>query len=522
MTRIEAIADRGQRALPRSPAVIATHLFASALAILVALLGFIAETYGWLDNIALFLLLSATVLAYSVVQSWLVYRNEGQYFYLNPTIHIALLGNFLLLVVGGSTLAMPSKFGGFSGDITSWMELWMLYYVCGSVALWMGYWSWFSVVLVRKISRMPLLRSVIRRELRVRRVVLWVLLILGAVSQYALIKLGVFGFSQNPAATAKYANIIQYLTIGRGVLTFVLVVLAIQFFSGRSSGRKPIIMLILVFMFTVFSGYLSGFKSQVVMPVIIVGIAYYAVNQRVPKWVLPVGLLLLFSAYAVITPFRAARLDDRNFQSQSFFYIYETMFLPDKVPSLGGGAPSLAKKISHFLTAQFPIPLWSEGLRYVSEKEGLPEGSPEFLRNILIAPLLAAVPRIIWPDKPTSRNGNWFYVEVLDGYGETSVSISGVTSLYFAGGLVAVLAGFYFFGILQRALFRGLLTYGDGGMLILLGIFSALRGFDVYYVSLVDLFRTIPMMIVLQYFLLRPVKISSGMCKHEKSRLSGS
>jgi len=222
--RFAVTAEQGQRVARRGPEIITTHLLASILAILAALVGFLAESEGWLDKFHVFLMLAATVLAYSVVQSWLVYSKEGELFYLNPTIHTALIGNLFLFVVGGSVFILPPEFGGFLGEVTYWMVLWMLLYVSGSVALWSGYWSRFSVALVRKLSRSPLLHRVIRPEFRVNSMVLWALFGLGVASQFMLIELGIFGYSQDTAAAATNIGIKQYLAIGIGLIPFTLLV----------------------------------------------------------------------------------------------------------------------------------------------------------------------------------------------------------------------------------------------------------------------------------------------------------
>lgn len=511
MTGFQA-AVRGRRAGSRGPDISITHALASSATMVITIGSFFVAIEGEFDNLHAFLVLAATVVAYSVVQSWLVYRKEGHLFFLNPVIHTALIGNFLLLVVGQSVFFLPLEYGGFRGEVTTWMVLWMLLYASASVALWTGYWSGFAVFFSSKLRRSPLLHRVVRREFRVNNVTIWVLLGLGIVSQFTMIALGIFGYSRDPALAAQSVGIQQYLTMGGSLIPLTLLVLALQFFSGRSSGNNPIGLFIVVFVFSVFSGLLSGFKSQVVMPILIVGLAYYVVYQKTPKWILPIGLVLLFFAYTIIEPFRAARNNDQDFQSQSFFYIYETMFSTED-SSLDVKTSDSTGKILHFVNAHFPIPRWSEGLRYISENEGLPEGSPQFLRNILIAPLLAVAPRAVWPDKPEAIEGNWFYVEVLGRRGMTSASMSGVTSLYFAGGWVAVLTGFFFFGVLQRVLFRGFLVYGAGGILIYLGLFSGLRGFNLLHPFIIDLIRTIPILIVLQYFIFRPIKTSRSLSK---------
>jgi len=77
MTRLVVTAGRARAA---SAGRGLTHLLASTLVLLAVLLGFIAESEGWLENFQVFLLLTVTLLSYSLVQSWLVYSKQKQFF----------------------------------------------------------------------------------------------------------------------------------------------------------------------------------------------------------------------------------------------------------------------------------------------------------------------------------------------------------------------------------------------------------------------------------------------------------
>ncbi|MFZ1547716.1 MAG: hypothetical protein WAT12_11565 [Candidatus Nitrotoga sp.] len=478
------------------------HLLWSTLALIGAIWTYLAAEAGQISYFSAYLTLNGIILGYCGAQAWLVYQKHPEKFLLNPTIHTAIVGNIFLLVIGGSGFILPMEWGGFIGELDIWFVMWMTLYAGGMVALWSGYWSRWAVKLGHRLRSSASLKRVLRPEFRVNPEVLWLFFGVGVACILAMITLGIYGYSRDPFQAERYVGIQQYLTIGRDLVPLVLLVLALQFFSGGQQGRRALLGLSVVFLISVFAGFLSGFKSQVVMPILIVGLAHYVVRDRIPNWMLPIGIVLLLSAYSVIEPFRDARKSDAQFQSQNLFYIVEVMFGTENASGTKD-SPALQDKASHFVSAQSPIALWSRGLEYHAWHDGLPASAPGFGRNILLSPLLAVVPRAIWPGKPEAIYGNWYYVEVLGNFGETSVSISGVTSLYFVGGWPAVMIGFFVFGMLQRGLFQGLVPLGAGGVLVFLGLFSGLRGFEVFHVLIVDLLRTLPLMLLVQSLLLK-------------------
>ncbi len=471
----------------------------SSLATLVFLYLFSADIIGdEMKNTEVFFALSILVCAYTGVQALQVYRSEGYLFFINPIIQFSLLGNYLLFVVGGSVYIVPQEYGGVPAKINDWMVLWLEFYVLGSVAVWLGYWSRVANGGARMLRRSRLMKRVVRPNLRINTTALWLIFGIAVFSTLGSIWLGIYGYSLDSALASRVVAFKQYITIGRSGLLLVLLVLALAFFAKPAGLRKGDSLYFVLAVCLLF-GFLSGFKSQVIIPLIILGLAHYVVHQRVPRWSLPVLLVAIFLAYSVIQPFRETRQTDANFQSTSVTYIFQSMFTPETSNRVNS-----QNIVSHFLHAQFPVPLWAEGLRYHHEHDGLKSGDPQFARNILLAPVLAFVPRVVWPSKPVSFEGNWFYRKVLGRWGNTSVSISHVTSLYFAGGAIAIFAGFFLFGVIQRVFFFGLVGLGAGGIIVYLGLFSTLRTLGVYHVMLVDLLRYLPIMVLVQFFLLRP------------------
>ena len=145
----------------------------------------------------------------------------------------------------------------------------------------------------------------------------------------------------------------------------------------------------------------------------------------------------------------------------------------------------------------------SLGIEYASQG-GLPEGSPAFRSDILLAPLHAIVPRFLWAGKPLQNIGLWYTHEVLGFRFESSTAMSPFTYLNFAGGPVAVVIGFFFVGVCQRALFEGFRGYGAGGLIVIVGLLGTLASIDsAFNTFIIGIMRMLPMLVIAQYLILQ-------------------
>jgi hypothetical protein len=154
------------------------------------------------------------------------------------------------------------------------------------------------------------------------------------------------------------------------------------------------------------------------------------------------------------------------------------------------------------------------GIEYAANNDELPEGSPEFLGNIILAPVMAVVPRILWPSKPLQNIGLWYTNQVVGLDLVSSTGMSPFTYLNFAGGPFAVVLGFLIVGILQRGLFDGLRQFGAGGLFVLLGLLGTLSNIDsAFNTFFVGIIRLLPILVFAQYVLLQR---SRGMVSNDR------
>lgn len=475
-----------------------------ALVVLFALLIRELLTTGFITSSQGFVAYTLLLLVYLLFETGNLWRRDAHLFLLNP---VALASLFSFAVAFGVTNVlyfMPEdvvSLVGLEPTVTAWMNELMLLVVLGACAMWAGYGSGAGRTLGRIINKARVLRKFLVPSARVNSNAVYACLAISLAARLLAIKLGVYGYSSTYEELIAAAEYTQYLAMAQSLGQLALVALAIQCFASPRAAPSDSWFLSLAVGYEVFFGFLSGFKSAVVMPFVIVGIGYYTQRNRFPRWLVPAVVAGVVAAYAVIEPFRATRNEDPGFSGRSVGGIAATVVNAYSAPAVGAEerAPTLLK----FVVRQNVTYTASLGIAYSATAE-LPAGSPAFLRDIILAPLHALVPRYLWNSKPLQNIGLWYTNEVMGLDLFSSTGMSPFTYLNFAGGSLAVFLGFVVVGIVQRGLFDGLRGFGSGGLLVFFGLLSTLASIDSAFNSFfVGIIRFFPVLVVAQYLLLR-------------------
>jgi hypothetical protein len=328
-------------------------------------------------------------------------------------------------------------------------------------------------------------------------------LVVSVLSKIWAINLGIFGYTSTYDRLIEAANYTQYFSWADSLGKIALVAVAFRAFTSNTVGKSGRSLLWFIAGIEIIFGFLSGFKSAVVMPLIIVGIVYYSQRNRIPSKLIAAAFLALFVAYAVVEPYRATHNENTGAGSVSFLGIIATI-----VDSRSSGVDDLEQRASILLniaSRSTMTYIGSLGLEYAAERDVLPAGSPSFLWDIWLSPLHAVVPRFLWEDKPLQNIGLWYTQEVMGLDHFSSTAMSTFTYLNFAGGTFAVIFGYFIVGLFQRGLFDGILYFGGGGgLIIFLGLLPTLVILDSAFNSLfINIMRFFPLLIVIQYMLIR-------------------
>lgn len=476
------------------------------LVVSLALLLYALLAMGLIENSSGLFAYALLLMGYVYAEAKNLWVCERHLFWINPVI-LATLSTFvmgfgisnILYLLPEDTLAIL----GIDPYVTLWMNHLMLLVVMGAVAMWAGYGSGLGRALGIKWQRSQLLHKWISTSSLVNKPAIYAFLAISLTMRLWAVKLGIYGYSAYYDNLISAQNYTQYFSLGASLGQLVLVGMALQCFSSSNSSLLDRALLWSLVGIEVTSGFLSGFKSTVVMPMIIVGVVYYTQRNRFPRWLVPAVLVGIMTAYAVIEPFRIARYEDAGFVETDLNNIASTMYSAYR-DSISINNPETPSWVLRFLSRSNLTYIGSLGIEYAASGE-LPSESPAFLGDIILAPAHAIIPRFLWESKSLQNIGLWYSREVMGNrLSISSTGMSPFTYLNFAGGPLAVILIFFVVGALQRALFDGLSHRDGGGLMILLGLLGTLGTIDSAVNSFfIGIIRNLPILIIAQYILLR-------------------
>jgi hypothetical protein len=451
-----------------------------------------------------FLAVNLILLVYLWLEVRFVRRLQPHQWLISPVVLCSILTFGVGYSLSNFLYFMPEVYTaglGFKPIITPNMVKLMYLVLLSAVCLWLGYWSPVAMRLSRPAVVVKFQRRFLPASYRVRPRAVPLLFVLSVLTRIAGIKLGIFGYSSNPNALIDAAAYSQYLAMLGGLGKLALVLAALQYYRGaKKPGAKKnrfAIWLVITLITELAFGFLSGFKSAVALPFVIVGLCRYLAVGRLPiSWI---GLMFfgLYVAYLVIEPFRAERSRQAALIETSVTAIATSLIdNAVKQPSDSEYSRQITLKIASRANLTY---VGSLGIDYLDSHADLPPSSPKFLEHLLLAPLHALVPRIIWSSKPLGDYGHW-YTRVIFGRAlSMSATASGpITYLYFAGGSLAISLFFFALGILQRVIFALLSPATNiAGALVFFGMLSTLTQISSSVNGIVvALFRELPLLIL--------------------------
>ena len=400
--------------------------------------------------------------------------------------------------------------------VTPLMNKLMLMVIIGAVAMWLGYWSPLAARLTVKGPLVRFHTRFFKVNTAPKAWVLPVLILISLASRLIQVRLGVYGYSSTYERLIEAASYTQYLSMGGSLGKLALVVATLNYYSPRP-GRRGKIWFFGILALEILFGFLSGFKSAVVFPFIIVMLCQYLRTGRISRYwliAIPLGIMLSF---VVIEPFRKLRNNnaviDTSLMSIVSTMTRSTLAITADVDSEyyvnfnPRGVPVPPKSIT--LMNRFNLTtVGSLGISFADQHENLPAGSPEFFWDIILAPLHAWIPRFLWGEgKSLGNTGLWYTTAVVNpisGYIVSSSTAMGIfTNLYFAGGTIAIFCGLFFIGFINRMLFFTTQPWiSDAGAIVFMSMLTttAIIAEVPFNGIIVSLFRLLPLVLILMAF----------------------
>jgi hypothetical protein len=490
-----------------------SNLFAQLITVCIT--GFSASLiYGLLivDTIDLktsFVLLNLLLLLYLTLEIKRFHRLYPARWLINPIVLCSLMTFILSLGVTNVIYFLPEDMiasVGLYPEITTAMNKLMLLVIVGAIAMWLGYWSSFATRFARQRVLIKLHNKFFSRDTKPKAWVLPLLVFLGVASRLIQIQLGVFGYSSSYDLLIEAGSYTQYLSMVASLGKLALVMAAFQYYSSQSS-HKAKVWLWGIITIEILFGFLSGMKSAVAIPLVILLLCQYLRSGRFSYITLVAIFFAISVAYTVIEPFRAMKNADSNFTGNSLVSIISLMAESTTASSSDSTDIDDTPVIISTMARSNYTWVGSLGIEFADSNETLPEGSPTFLEDILLSPIHAWVPRFLWESKSLGNLGIW-YTQVVMGRNLLSATTpTPFTYLYFAGGTIAVFIGFFSIGCIQRVLFfiTNPLVSSAGGLVFFSMLTTLVLVSSTFNSVFITLFRELPIMLILQSFFYRRI-----------------
>jgi hypothetical protein len=385
-----------------------------------------------------------------------------------------------------------------------WLAHAMLYVLLAAFAMWQGYHLGLGSRIAAKLWQSKVLKRTLRTGFELRWEFVAICVVISVFARLLQVSLGVYGYNSEMDQLYGLAQYREYLDIGASFGRMALIGCALTLFSRPKNNLKHKLVLIGVLAYEVMFGFLSGFKGQVMFPLLMVGLCYYAIKGHMPKKVILASVGLVALAYVVIEPYRVVRYADPSFQNRSVVNIGSTMVnqLQGQEGMQNRVVNDPSQYFGNFVNRMNSTTEAARAIQYMDET-GLSNTAPEFLNNLLLVPVHAVIPRILLPTKPLQNIGLWYANEVLEEDTQlNAMAMSPVGYLYFGGGGLLVFLGFFSIGILQETVYKRFWLAGSGGLIILLGLSPSLIVIDSSFNSIfIYLIRYFPLLLLCQYFL---------------------
>jgi hypothetical protein len=285
--------------------------------------------------------------------------------------------------------------------------------------------SWLRRISIRSVSKSSIL----------------ILTGISIVTFLAGMQFGIYGY----AASSEDFGLLSYMRAGVSLGLLAIILTTIYYYDDVLM-RGTLYILIVI---NIFMGLFFGSKAAAVLPLLFFLITFYLTGRRIPKIYWAFVPMLIVISYAVVEPFRMYH--QLQLQGQGIAGVDATLSAYVDAQTLTSGqdtdyASSFLRRQNYALPLAKTIEFADKNDYYHSEEWG----------NLLLSPLYAIVPRLLWSSKPIINFGTWASVNIF-GFSETTAT--GVTPqgyAYLVGRGFGILFFFLLSGLVQRLLFNSL------------------------------------------------------------------
>jgi hypothetical protein len=373
---------------------------------------------------------------------------------------ISSVMTFISLGAGALAWFSTAPNDAASGLTHTWIVRALLLATAGMLAFWGGYWM--------KSQRWRVRDTIVSNHVASPSTLAW-MFAAGEGMKVLLFEFGVFGYLLNPSAAVQSGPFIQWIAVASGLSNLAIIAAAIHAFGNNSRAHARLLFVIVPI--SAVLGFFSGFKGDIVFPILIVMLVRFYYRPRVPWRAITFVVLLTFLVVPANITYRAKLRPGGSVLPASAGGVFAAL--------TGTIAESVQMPLSQRLSI---VGQWgSARFRNIDSLALIMERTPDpnpYLHGRLYAlgiPIIL-VPRFLWPSKPELDNGYTFSQEYLDlpASSVTSTPITELGDLYMNFGIAGVLSGMFLWGVVCSWLYTWIRRRPGTDSAALLLFFAAL------------------------------------------------
>jgi hypothetical protein len=294
----------------------------------------------------------------------------------------------------------------------------------------------------------------------------WLLIFISIIAVVTLLKLGMYGFTANKESFSRYISIAEILYILAGFLKLSIIIIFYEYLISHN--KKFLILTMILMLINVVIGVLSLYKFSILEPFLALALLLYVMKKPYSISVAILGILIFLTLYLPIDALRADLVKGEIKRQDVFKTIIEEVNKINPKEELNKSSSlTNSQKIGNG-DEKIKINPWQKSLMFsvnlsdrlnhafigslaIRDADANLSDTPNFLNEILLAPLYAVIPRVIWAEKPKASYGAWYASKLIkyeDKNNELSITIGPVSGFYYAGGINAVICMFLIVGVL--------------------------------------------------------------------------
>jgi hypothetical protein len=477
-----------------------------------------------IDYLFLFILFNLILIFLSTFQILNLKKKYPKIYLVNPPV-ICTIFTFLIPFSLTNVFLIQS----ITEQIINGDNLYKLYFlIINSLNLmWAGYWSadyFRSKNLCIKIILLKIQQHVVLKFFHVNFIIMFILFLFSFSAFIIMNLLNIYGYNSNQESLGIYSHYRYVLQLALNVNYIILIILTLFLFKEKQKIKFKFFYLFFLSIFLLF-GIFSGFKSDIFFPFLTIFVIFYILKNKFSFKFFFLTIFFLYFSYYSIEYLRsniAAPETKKSFSNfQESLDIYSKYFNKTKksndtktlLSELEYKTLKISERLNNFRDSIIILNFTDLNPDLLKNSE-----TPKFLKSILISPIAAIVPRIIWKNKPTNLEGAWAANVIYKAYCEKnnliyspitgSASMSSFLYLYFAGGIFVVFLFYFFLGIFQNIIFN---LFNPGKFfaptLIFLILLPKISLIDSAIYGIISFFfREFIILLIMQYFIFKKKK----------------